>query len=64
MSEYQVLYGDDTYDLSRRVNEALADGWVCQGGVSHVETDGTYRRYSQFYQAMTRTVENVIGEDL
>ncbi len=32
--EYQILVGEFSYELKDKVDEALADGWKLQGGVS------------------------------
>lgn len=62
---YQVVVEENREEFERKVNAALADGWVVCGGVSYIEytvgaheSGGDYvsaESYARFVQALTKT---------
>ena len=58
--KYKIVHGDDEDELTERVNEAIKEGWIAQGGVAVLintfdyGTD-TIRPYSdEWHQAMIK----------
>lgn len=50
MKDYKVIKEDNITDFIESVNDAISNGYICQGGLSVCrETHNTY-----FYQAMTK----------
>lgn len=57
--EYVVVEGNQTQDLSKKVNVLLGHGWKLQGGVAVEylpESDGYKEGSETFYQAMVRGI--------
>lgn len=52
--EYCIVTHWQAQELSKRVNEFIADGWVPQGGVAYTVTLGVDE---SFAQAMVREVK-------
>lgn len=51
-SHYKVLTGETVLEIERSVNEAFANGWVPQGGLSVLYNSST--KAFSFFQAMVQ----------
>lgn len=59
--EYTVVYGQDVYDLEKSVQEHLEEGWMPQGGLVLVTSQGRYATVvDATYQAMIRRPDEVV----
>jgi hypothetical protein len=45
--EYRIVIHWQAQELSKRVNEFIADGWVPQGGVTYTVGQGNDERFAQ-----------------
>jgi len=50
--DYKVLSEESSYNLQRKVNELLKNGWVPIGGVSATNITTRYVPYTQYSQAV------------
>ena len=48
--KYELICGDYTLELNKKVNEKLADGWELHGETFALPFDGNYR----YYQAVIK----------
>ena len=55
MLEYRIVWMENVETLTKTVNAYIEDGWIPQGGLCAVQTDGIGKW--SFFQAMTREKE-------
>jgi len=56
--EYRVVCAKDLKTLTQQVNQALREGWVCQGGIAIAGRDAEVQwRLSNYIYAQAMTID-------